>query len=86
MVLHDITNDTELIEVAATAFSTEWLFERDLDRVNVIPVPSGAEELVSESQNQEVLHHLLAEIMINAEDFFFLPVWLQCLLKLSRRC
>lgn len=52
--------------------------------VDVIAVPSGTEELVTEPQDQDVLHHLLAQVMVDTEDLFFLPVGLQSLLQIAR--
>lgn len=47
-------------------------------------VPRSAEELVTESQNENVLHHLLSEVVVDTEDLLLLPVGLQGLLQLSR--
>jgi hypothetical protein len=48
--------------------------------VDVIPVPGRTKELVAKSQDQDILDHLLAQIVINTEYFLLMPVWLQCLL------
>ena len=40
----------------------------------MVPVPSGAKELVSKSQNEDVLDHLLAQVMVDAEDLILNPV------------
>lgn len=82
MVLHNITDDTELVKVPPTALSAKRLLEGDLHVVDVIPVPGRAEELVTKSQDQDILHHLLAQVMVNAEDLLLVPVWLQRLLQL----
>jgi hypothetical protein len=98
-ILHDIANDTKFIKVASSPFGSEWLFERDLipreirsstrllgsylDVINVVPIPCGAKEFIPESQNQNVLDHLLAQIMVNSEDFILGPVWCERSLKLS---
>jgi len=82
MVLHDIADDAKLIKVATTTLGTEGFFEGNLDVVNVISIPSGSEELVTKSQNQNVLYHLLAQVMVDAENLLFVPVGLQRLLKI----
>jgi hypothetical protein len=51
--------------------------------VDVVSVPSSAKELVAEPENQDVLDHLLAQVMVNAEDLVLGPVRAQCLLELS---
>jgi hypothetical protein len=84
MVLHDISDDTELVKVSTTTLCSEWFLERDLDIIDVIAVPGCTEELVTESQNQYVFHHLFAQIMIDTENLLFLPVWLKGPLQLSR--
>jgi hypothetical protein len=100
-VLHDITDNTELIEVTATALSAERLLECDLQPrleveigliypstylnvVDVVAVPCGVEELVAESQNQNVLNHLLTEVVVDTEDLLLLPVGVQGLLEVAR--
>lgn len=83
-VLHDITNDAELVEVTSTAFGSERLLEGDLDVVDVVPVPGCAEELVTESENQDVLDHLLTQVVVNTVKLVLSPVWRQRALELSR--
>ena len=75
MILHNITDDAKLVEVTAASFSAEWLLECDLHVVDVVAVPGCAEERVAESEDEQVLHHLLAQVVINTEDLLFLPVW-----------
>ena len=58
--------------------------ETNLHIVDVVPVPGRAKELVSESQNEQVLDHLLAQVVIDAENLLLLPVRLKRLLELPR--
>jgi hypothetical protein len=81
--LHDITDDAELIEVASAALSAERLLKCDLDVVDVVTVPRGVEELVAESQDENVLDHLLTEVVVNTEDLLLLPVRIQSLLQIA---
>ena len=46
-------------------------------------VPCGIEELVAESQNKDVLDHLLTKVVIDTEDLLLLPVGLQSLLEVA---
>jgi len=82
-VLHNVADDTELVKVTTSALGAEWLFECDLDVIDVVAVPGCAEEFVTKPQNQDVLDHLLAQVVVNTENLLFLPVWLESLLKLS---
>jgi hypothetical protein len=46
-----------------------------LNIVDVVPVPCGAEELVTEPEDKNVLDHLLAQVMIDTVELVFSPVW-----------
>lgn len=50
----------------------------------MVTVPCGIEELVAEPQDEDVLNHLLAEVVVNTENLLLLPVGLQGLLKVTR--
>jgi len=56
-----------------------------LNVVDVVAVPRGTKELVTESENENVLDHLLAEIVVDTEDFLFLPVRCKSVLEFSGR-
>jgi hypothetical protein len=84
MVLHDVSNNAELVEVSPAALSSEGLLESDLNVIDVVPVPCRVEEGVTESENQQVLHHLFSEVVVNSEELILLPVRLKVGLKLSR--
>lgn len=96
MVLHYITNDAEFIEVASSAFCAKGFLECDLDIGNMLTGPCGAEESICESQDKEILHHFLAQIMIDSECLYqdpskrgtylvFFPDWSEGTLKVSGR-
>ena len=44
---------------------------RDLDRVDVIAVPQGFEDGVGKAREQDVLHGLFAQVMVDAIDLVF---------------
>ena len=67
MVLHDISNDSNIVKVAATSFCAEWLFESDLHVCNVLTTPRCAEEGICEPEDEEIFDHFLSEVMIDAE-------------------
>jgi hypothetical protein len=50
----------------------------------VVTVPCRVEELIAEPQNENVLDHLLTQVMINTEDLLLLPVGFQGLLQVAR--
>lgn len=84
MVLHDISDDTELIKVASTTLGTKRLLEGDLNVVDVVTIPGGSQERVTKSENQDVLDHLLAKVVIDSEKFLLVPIRLERLLQLTR--
>lgn len=47
-------------------------------------VPGGVEELVTEAHDEDVLDHLLTEIVVDTEDLLLLPVGLEGFLQLAR--
>jgi hypothetical protein len=55
-----------------------------LNVIDVVAVPRSVEELVAESQNQDVLNHLLTEVVVDAENLLLLPIGLQSLLEVAR--
>ena len=68
MILHDVANGADFLVEAAPALHAELLGHRDLDVLDVISVPDRLEEGVGETEIQQVLHRLLAEVMIDAKD------------------
>ena len=71
MVLHHIAQRPgRLIERPAT-FDPDALRRRNLDVVDIVPVPHVLEDAVREAEHQDVLHRLFAEIVIDAEDLVF---------------
>lgn len=85
MVLHDVSDYADGVEIAAAAFGAEALFERDLDALDVVSVPGSVQELVTEAQNQEVLDELLAQVVVDSEQFFLFEQGGQVLLQLVGR-
>lgn len=55
-----------------------------LNVVDVVTVPGGVEELVAKAHDEDVLDHLLAQVVVDTEDFLFLPVGLEGLLEVAR--
>lgn len=49
----------------------------------MVAVPCSVEELVAESQDENVLDHLLTQVVVDTEDLLLLPVRLQGLLEVA---
>ena len=75
-ILQNVSNDTELIEVTTPTLRSERFLERDLDVTDVVLIPSRTHRDVGETQDEQILHHLFPEVMINPEGFILSPVLL----------
>src|SRR6266403_1446128 len=75
--LHDVIWDhvaegTGGIVVAPTFFYADGLRDRNLNVVNVPPVPDGLEDSVGEAEGQNVLDGFLAQVVVDPVNLFFL--------------
>ena len=73
-----------LVVIRAASLDADLLAHRDLDVVHVLLVPDRLEDAVGEAEDQDVLHRLLAEVMVNAEDLPFGKGALQEAVQLAR--
>jgi hypothetical protein len=49
----------------------------------VVSIPGRAEEFVTESEDEDVLDHLLTQIVVNAVELVLGPVWRERALKFA---
>ena len=68
MVRHHVAQRAGGIVEAAAVADAELLVDGDLDMVDMVAIPDRLEHAVGKSQHQDVLHRLLAEIMIDPVD------------------
>ena len=68
VVLDDVAGRADAVVVACPAAGADVLGHGDLDVVHVVRVPQRLEELVGEAQRQDVLHRLLAQVVVDPED------------------
>ena len=68
MILDHVTQGAGLLVELAAAGDAERFGHRDLHAGDVVAVPHRLEERVGEAEVQQVLHRLLAEVMIDAKD------------------
>src|SRR5688572_32333784 len=68
MILHYVTDRSQLLIQTAAAFDTEGLRHGELHAPDVLAIPKRLEEGVGKTEVEQVLHRLLAEKMIDAEN------------------
>ena len=86
MVLHHVLDDAKFTQVATVALSTERLLEGEDDADGVFPGPVGAENSVSRPQQNEVLDHLLAQVVVHAVNLAFTELEGEVVGKQSELC
>src|ERR1700685_1158063 len=77
MVLHHVANRAYLLVESAASLHTEVLGHRDLDVLNVFAIPDRLEKRVGKTEVQNVLHGLLAQIVIDAKNRGFIEYRVQ---------
>ena len=68
VVLEHVAEHAGRVVVTATAAHGHLLRHRDLHVVYIAPIPDRLEDGVGEPQGEDVLHRLLAEVVVDAED------------------
>ncbi len=68
MVLHHVAHGAGTVVVGAASLDADRFGDGDLHVVDVRAVPHRLEHRVGETKRQQVLHRLLAEIVVDAED------------------
>ena len=67
MVLDDVAHDAGRVVELPAPLDPDLLRHRDLDLVDVLPVPQRLEDRVAEAEDEDVLDGLLAEVVVDAE-------------------
>src|SRR6202022_3969741 len=68
MILNDVANRPGLIVKSAPALDPKVLGHRDLDAVDLVPVPKRLHERIGKTKHDQVVDGPLPEIMIDAEN------------------
>ena len=69
-----------VVETAAVS-DAKLLVDGDLDVIDVIAIPDRLEHAVGESQHQDVLHRLLAEIVIDPVNLLLIDYFQELAVK-----
>ena len=68
MVLHHVAQRARVVVVAAAGAHPHLLGDGDLHGVDVAAVPERLVDRVGEAEGEDVLHRLLAQVVVDAED------------------
>ena len=71
MVLKHVPQNARFVVVVSAASDGDFFGDRDLDVIDVVPVPKGFEDGIPETKYQNVLDGFFAEVMIDAVDLIF---------------
>ena len=85
MVLHHVAQRAGLLVIPAALAHAQLLADRDLEVIDGFAVPEPLEDGVREPEHQDVLHRLLAQVMVDAEDLLLAGVAGQLPVQLARR-
>ena len=72
MVLDHVPCQSGLFVVGATVLNPQVLRYRDLNVLNVAVIPERLIDAVGKSKHNQVLHRLLAQVVVDAVDLLFL--------------
>ena len=71
VILYHVAEGPRVLVIASPMPNAGFFGHRDCHVIDIATVPDRLEEGVSESKCQDVLHRLLAQIMVDAEDLRF---------------
>ena len=72
MVLHHVTQRAGLVVEGTARLDAEFFGDGDLDVGNRLAAPQGLEQGVAKAQRKQVLDGWLAQVVVDAENLFFL--------------
>ncbi len=85
VVLHHVAQRAGLLVERPAAFDAQRFGRGDLHVVNVIAVPDRLEHSVGKAEDQNVLHRLFAEVVVDAEDLALVEDGVDLVVELARR-
>ncbi len=85
MVRNHVPQRARLLVVAAAVLDPELLGDRDLHVIDVAAVPHRLEDPVGEAEDEDVLHRLLAQVVIDPVDLLLAQVAAELPVEGARR-
>src|ERR1700730_4255148 len=71
MILYHVPHSPCLIVERAAALHAKVFGHGDLHALHIVPIPKRFQQRISEAEEQHVMHGLLSQIMVDAEDSVF---------------
>ncbi len=71
VIRHHVAQRAGMVVIAAALLHAQRLRHGDLHVVDVAAIPDRLEDAVGEAEDQNILHRLLAQVMIDAIDLVF---------------
>ena len=83
MVLHDVADGAGLFVKSPAPLDAKILGHRDLNAVDEIAVPDRFQKRIGKPEEQQVLHRLLAQKVVDPEDGFLVEIGQQDAIELD---
>jgi hypothetical protein len=84
VVLHHVADRAGLVVVAAARAHAQALGHGDLHVIDIVAVPDRLEDAVAEAEDQDILHRLLAQVVVDAVDLLLAEDAQQVLVEFLR--
>ena len=84
VVLHHVAERAGLVVIIAAAFDADLFGHRDLHVIDGLARPDRLHQHVGEAEHEQVLHRLLAEIVVDAENPLFVEDGADAVIDLAR--
>jgi len=85
VVLDDVAHRARVLVIPGALAHADGLGHRDLDMVDVLPIPDRLEDAVRETHDEDVLNGLLAKVVVDAEYLVLPKDRVHDLVELERR-
>jgi hypothetical protein len=85
MVGHHVAQGARGVVILAPLLHPHGFGHRDFHVINVAAIPDGFKNPVGEAQNQDVLHGLLAQVVVDAVNLSFIQNLSDLLIEGARR-
>ena len=71
VILNHVAKRPRAVVVTSPVLDANRFGGCDLNVIDIAPIPQGLEHRVGETEHEDVLHRLLAQIMVDTEDLIF---------------